>query len=809
MRSPAVPSGDRRQIIELVSAGAATTLGLVGVFCGLHAVLISVGAARYGFSALVSVLVALALVGVVYVARYGYEQLAAWLLIALVAARVILEATAVAPQAYLLLWPLYLAPVLIALVVLGTRAGLLAALGAPVMFVLNYLALADTPELMGGFEAAVVVNLGLYLAAIALVHVALARMATAVREVKQVAGSHERARTELREREMQFRALAESSPTGILIQQDGRLVYGNPYLFEMAGCLSSDGFGLSLWDFFDEAGGNELKAQLKRRQTLRGAVGPSLLAFKPLKGHPRWCEVAVAEAVFWQNPAVVANVLDVTERVQAQLAVQRERDFSSNIISTAETLIMATDAAGQVTLLNPAGERLTGYAAAELQGRPYWEVLAPPERRDEAAAVFEEAREQSRSSAEVTWATKAGEDITISWRHVAQRDAAGAFTGIVGVGLDVTQQRLLERQAMVTERLRSLGQIAGGVAHDLNNMLAGIIGPADLLLLAEEDPQRQQSLNAIMAAATRGAETVRRIQSFSKARTDLDKQVFDLRELAEDVIFSLRPRWRDVAQRQGLTIQIRDEVPPGLVVRASAGEVGNVLMNLIVNACEAMTADGEIIIGGEQRDDTVEFRVRDTGGGMSSETMADIFQPFFSTKGADNSGLGLAVIHGIILRHGGTIAVESALGEGTVFTVTLPTSVSEEAVPEAAAVATAPGAQLRLLVVDDMPDIADYITAVARRAGHEVATEYAGEAALQRLQERAFDVLITDYGMAGLSGTQLADKARRLHPGIRIVLVTGWDVAPGEIEGLSGLLKKPCTRAQVEAVLNELAAPTA
>jgi CheY-like chemotaxis protein len=112
---------------------------------------------------------------------------------------------------------------------------------------------------------------------------------------------------------------------------------------------------------------------------------------------------------------------------------------------------------------------------------------------------------------------------------------------------------------------------------------------------------------------------------------------------------------------------------------------------------------------------------------------------------------------------------------------------------------------LRILVVDDMPDIADFIAAVARYVGHEVATEYTGEAALQRLQERTFDVVITDYGMAGISGAQLADKARRLHPGIRVVLATGWDVAPGEVEGLSGLLRKPCTRAQVEAVLGKLA----
>ncbi|MBU0608808.1 MAG: hypothetical protein KKI08_13050, partial [Armatimonadetes bacterium] len=152
MRGKAATSGERQQIIELVSAGMATALALVGVFCGIHAGIISAEAPRYAFSALVSVVGAMALVGVVYTVRYGYEQLAAWLLIMVVAARVIVETTATAPQAFLLLWPLYVVPILTAHVVLGARAGLLTVLGAPVMFVFTYFALSDTVELTRGFE---------------------------------------------------------------------------------------------------------------------------------------------------------------------------------------------------------------------------------------------------------------------------------------------------------------------------------------------------------------------------------------------------------------------------------------------------------------------------------------------------------------------------------------------------------------------------------------------------------------------------------------------------------------------------------
>lgn len=813
MRARTVRPGEPPPMIEVLASAAAMLVGCLAVVAAVCASLVPVDAARYWFSALMSVVAALSLVGAFWLARFGHSRWAAGLLVAVLAVRIVVETTAAAPYAYMLLWPLYLVPIVVAQVLVGSRAGILTGCGAILMFGLTYLALTGQPVSASApvsqIPLVIGLNVFLYLAAGALVHVALMQVRVTAREAKQVAESHDRARTKLREREEQFQALAENSATGIVIQQDGRLVYGNPTFFEMARCLSSDGFGLSLWDFFDEPGVSELQAQLKRRRTLTSNVPGSLLAFKPLKGDTRWCEVAVAEAMFWEKPAIVANVVDVTTRVQAQMEVQRERDFSNNIIDTAEAVVMALDAEGRVLRFNPAGERLTGYSFTELRGQPYWDVIASPELQSDARAMYDDIRLGLRHGhREATWLSKTGEELIISWHYVGQY-AGEELTGLVCIGIDVTQQRILERQAMVTERLRSLGQIAGGVAHDLNNMLAGIIGPADLLMLQEDDSGKQRILNGILAAATRGAETVRRIQSFSKARTEVDKQVFDLRELAEDVIFSLRPRWRDAAQRQGIRIDVKDSVPPGLMVHASSGEIGNVLMNLIVNACEAMPHDGQIEIRGRQDQELIEFQVADTGMGMSAETMANIFQPFFSTKGADNSGLGLAVIHGIILRHGGTITVDSEPGQGTTFSVTLPASMPEEAPEDHAAAGRTPGERLRILVVDDVPEIADYIAMVADRVGHDATAVHSGEAAAQRLQQEQFDALITDYGMEGTSGLQLAEKARRLHPAIKLVLVTGWDMSLQEIEGFSGLLKKPCTRGQVEEMLHSLTVTTA
>lgn len=788
--------------LQVVGATLAALLALTAVFDAVRAGLAGGGAAIWTDAAL-SVVAGLLALGALWLAARGLEQVAAWTLVGTAALRIILLVTLVAPQSYQVVWPLYLLPIVMAQVLIDGRAGTLTALGGFVMFVLTYFSLSGQPELTAGLPQAACANALLFGVIGGMVHLASTRMTSALKRSDQLLSSHDRARVELHEREEQFRALAESSASGIVIHQDGHLVYGNPHFFSMARCLNDDVFGLALWDFFDPSGIAEVQAQLRQRKALGMAhVPPTLVRFKPLKGPERWCEIAVAEAVFWQNPALVANLLDVTDRVEAQEAVRRERDFSNNIINTAEAIIMVLDGEGQIVVLNPAGQRLSGYSQAEAQGKFFWDLVSPPELVEDNRRLIEDLRtRQGAGEIEGPWQTRNGAEINIAWRYVGQYAEDGTLRQVVAVGIDVTQQRTLEQQQLVTERLRSLGQIAGGVAHDLNNMLAGIMGPTDLLLMIETEADKERALKGIMAAAMRGAETVRRIQSFSKARTDLDRQVFDLRELTEEVIFSLRPRWKDEAQRRGATLRVLDEVPPGLTVHASAGEVGNVLMNLIVNACEAIPGDGDITVTGMQKGELVQFHVSDTGSGMSPETMAQIFQPFFSTKGADNSGLGLAVIHGIILRHSGTISVDSQPGRGTTFTIALPAQLPETPHQTRVLEPAVQGGQLKVLVVDDVPEIADYLVAIAQRAGHQASAEYSGEAALERLQQQPYDVLMTDYGMEGISGPDLAERSHALYPGLRMVLVTGWDVSIEEYPLFSGMLKKPCTRQQVQDML--------
>lgn len=605
--------------------------------------------------------------------RDGEFAAAARVFVVTLAVRIALTVGLTAPDAYASLSPVYLVAIVFAQVLLGSMAGLLVGLGSLPMFALAYVHLLTETDVGPGVVQAALGNTLVYVAVGGFVQSLLARSESALRSSAALLAENARARRELGESEEQFRALAENSPTAIVIEQDEHLVYANPRFAEMCRVNRADVYGLSLWDHFSEGDVAKLQTQLAARRR-SAPPGPDQLLVKLPNGQTFWCEIAVADAVYRQQPALVANLMDVTARVLAAQEVRRERDFSKGIIESADAIIVVLDPEGRVVMLNPAGERLTGYTTAELAGGAWYHYVVADEQQAEARRWFAGLRATpGRGELESVWLSKSGVPSTIAWRYVCAVDSRGQLSRVTAVGIDVTQQRLLEQQAMATERLRALGQVAGGVAHDLNNTLAGIMGPADLLLLDEEDEERRQELQTIMSAASRGAETVRRIQRFSKARTELEHAAFELGPMVDEVISVLRPLWRDAAQRRGATIRMVNQVPAGLRVTGNQGEIGNALTNLLVNACEAMPQGGKVEITGQGRGRVVVLEVSDNGSGIPEEALQHIFEPFFSTKGPEhNSGLGLAVIRGIILRHGGTIEVSSRVGTGTRFVISLP-----------------------------------------------------------------------------------------------------------------------------------------
>jgi signal transduction histidine kinase/DNA-binding response OmpR family regulator len=365
------------------------------------------------------------------------------------------------------------------------------------------------------------------------------------------------------------------------------------------------------------------------------------------------------------------------------------------------------------------------------------------------------------------------------------------------------------------ERLRAVGLLASGVAHDLNNLLAVIVGSAELTLRGERDPRRTEELQTILRAAQDGAQTVRRILDYNRASDGTTHSHVDLCEIVRQAVDLTRGRWRDSAQARGVALQVALELAPAAPVFGNPSELREVLTNLILNAVDAMPSGGRIGLQvrlvtkgegpgagrpGESGLPMLELLVCDTGVGMAEEVRRRVFDPFFTTKQGSGSGLGLAVVGDIVRRHGGTIRVDSTPGQGSTFVVRLPRSREAAAPTEGCAgfAPAAPAASTRaahILVLDDEVKLAELLQSFLEILGHRVRATTSPAEALRLLGTETFDLVMTDLGMPELSGWDIARAARQNVPPVPVILVSGWgaQIDPAEVAsaGVVRVIHKP------------------
>jgi signal transduction histidine kinase len=392
---------------------------------------------------------------------------------------------------------------------------------------------------------------------------------------------------------------------------------------------------------------------------------------------------------------------------------------------------------------------------------------------------------------------------------------------VAHAGIAVENARLFEqaRTLAQTEKLRALGQMASGVAHDLNQSLALIAGYCDLAMARLDDPsgggegsrpqgQRREpwlreTLGIVAQAAMNGGRTVNGLLTFARSHPEGDPEPIALAGLLDEVARLTSPRWRDVAQAEGRPIGLEVEAAEGLKLLGWPASLRAALTNLVFNAVDALPSGGTIRLEARRRGHEAVVEVSDTGVGMAPEVQARIFEPFFSTKGEGGTGLGLAMVFGVVEQHGGRITLSSAPGEGTTFRLAFPAADAAagsgpdhdvEGQVSAPAAESSPG--LRVLVVDDEPQLTRVAAMILGREGHEVTTAPSGEVALEFLRSGRFDALVSDVSMgAGMNGWELARRARQLRPGLRIVLATGYGAAidPAEAvrRGVDAVVAKP------------------
>ena len=349
--------------------------------------------------------------------------------------------------------------------------------------------------------------------------------------------------------------------------------------------------------------------------------------------------------------------------------------------------------------------------------------------------------------------------------------------------------------------------MASGVAHDFNNMLSILLGRAQLALAITKDPKVVKHLRIIEQTAADGAKTVRRLQDSARVRVDREFKVVQLHQVVRSAVQMVEPRRLERHQIDGIDIDIAVDVQKEISVEGDATELREVLTNIMFNAMDAMTRDGMITIRSETEDGWVVLSIADTGMGIAEELRGKLFDPFFTTKSPEGLGMGLSVAYGIISRHGGTIDVDSTVGQGTTFYVKLPLAARPDKTlllpEEPTAVKRA-----KIIVVEDDPQTNEVLRLMLQNLGHEVIGFTNAIEAFEEFKKADYDLVITDMGMKEMSGRDFAAMIKREKPNTSVMLITGWgsqlDRAELRRAGIDAIISKPFTKDSLSARLTEL-----
>jgi PAS domain S-box-containing protein len=534
----------------------------------------------------------------------------------------------------------------------------------------------------------------------------------------------------------------------------------------------------------------------------------------------------------YENGSLYADVLrhaaamekEVGERERAEEALRLAQQRLQHVVSSSPAVLFSLSVEGpqpRPTWISENVREMLGYAVEEVF-RPNWwnEHIHPEDLPWHLAEIRRDLPAHGRLASEYRFQHRGGHYRWLRSELRLLRDAAGNPLEVIGSWSDVTERKQLEDQYRQAQKMEAVGRLAGGVAHDFNNLLTIINGYGELLLgrLPAGEPVRDL-VREVVAAGERAAALTRRLLAFSR-KAILEPRVLDLKTLVADTEKMLR---RIIGEDIQLTVAADPEAG---AVKSDPSQIEQVILNLVVNARDAMPRGGRLTIEvrNAELDETyvrdhpfarpgahVLLAVSDTGCGMNAATLAHIWEPFFTTKGEKGTGLGLSMVHGIVKQSGGHVAVYSEVGHGTTFKVYLPRVNERPALgrPQPGLAVMPRGSEMVLLVEDE-----DAVRALARyvlqQCGYTVLEARDGSEAVQRAGQHPgrIDLLMTDVVMPRMGGREVAERLTELHPGVKVLFLSGYTedavVRHGILEAQVAFLQKPFRPGALAAKVREV-----
>ena len=646
------------------------------------------------------------------------------------------------------------------------------------------------------------------------------RMSDHAAELETQIAKREQAGAALEETELRYRALFDGAGDAIFVMKSDRFVDCNRSSLEMFRCTREELLDRTPDAFSPpvQPDGKDSRTEALRR--IHGAIEGNPQSFewvhRRADGKDFHAEVSLNAVRLATGTYVQAIVRDITLRKDAErLLAESEEKYRIVVENASDAIYIAQDE--RLTFPNPRATEIFGYTREELMSISFMNLIHP----DDRALVGERYRQRLAGEAppspyEFRMVTKRGDSVPVSLSSV--RITWEGRPATLNFLRDMTQQKAWDRRMRHIQRMEAIGTLAGGIAHNINNTLMGIQGRASLMMM-DKDPYHPDydHLRGIEEYVRNAAELTRDLLGFAKGGKYEVKPV-DVNELLakENRMFTRTKR----------EITIRERFDPGLrPVEADKGQMQQMLMNLYVNAWQAMPAGGEIFVRTENvvvdEEDVpsmeieagryVKISITDTGMGMDAATREKIFDPFFTTRDVGGgTGLGLASVYGIVKNHGGFIHVFSEPGEGATFTIHLPASIRMEVVDEKPVAASLQKGEGTILLVDDQPMILDVGGQLLRQIGYEVLTARGGREAvvLYEQNRNRIRLVVLDMIMPEMSGGETFEQLKAMDPDVKVLLSSGYSINGQAQEildrGCSGFIQKPFRLEELSEKLEEI-----